>query len=115
MCLKHMSLSTKRSYVNSITNYIYYSKDKRDAFVHPTELGPSDIHLYKQMLNLHAFVLLKFKKFKDAAQKIRVQKVGEPYNLKRHPEILRFLSANAYTNNNWDSIRDTLPHASVII
>ena len=90
-----MSLSTKRSYVNSITNYIYYYKDKRGKFVHPTELGSSNIRdyliydmwrlrpkmaccapsfLYKQMLNLAAFVLLKFK---DAAQKIRVQQVGE--------------------------------------
>lgn len=44
--LKHMSLSTERSYVNSIKNYIYHYKDKRGRFVHPSELGPSDIRDY---------------------------------------------------------------------
>ena len=46
MRLKHMSLSTERSYVNRITNYIYNYKDKRGKFVHPTELGLFDIRDY---------------------------------------------------------------------
>ena len=46
MRLKHMSLSTERSYVNSITNYIFYFKEKHGKFIHPSELGAFDIRDY---------------------------------------------------------------------
>ena len=45
MRLKHMSLSTERSYVNSIMNYIFYFKEKHDKF-HASELGAFDIRDY---------------------------------------------------------------------
>lgn len=37
MRLKHMSLSTERSYVQAITRYILFHKNKRGEFVHPRD------------------------------------------------------------------------------
>ena len=57
---RHMSISTERSYVQHVTKYILFHRNRQGQFIHPRDLGTNDIRDYLSHLAIQQKVSAVF-------------------------------------------------------